>query len=170
MIREAILGAALVAAGTTPGMAEIVFVGKIKFTGQPGPTVSRCQRNRVNEYANSTFHPAVVGGNDNFAGLSWVYPNYAIGHSKSGNFTSTFQVVNTGGVGWGDTYFRPTAQRAEIRIIGSVPAVANITGATQTLTITGQIKRFLNDAGSGGFPCILNFTGTYVKDSYEIGG
>jgi hypothetical protein len=170
MIRGAILGAAIVAAGTTSGMAEIVFVGKIKFTGQPGPTISRCQQNRVNEYANSNFHPAGVGGNENFAGLSWVYPHYAIGHSKSGNFTSTFQVVNTGGVGWGDTYFRPAAQRSEIRILSSVPAVAAITAATQTLTITGQIKRFLNDPGSSGFPCILNFTGTYVKDSYEIDG
>ncbi len=162
MIRGAILGAALVASGATTAMAETVFVGTIKFTA----VTAQCQNVRLHEYARSTFHPAVRGGNQNFAGLSWVWTNYARGHKLNGaNFDATFRTVVTGGTGWGDPYTVAAAQQAQIRITSYAPALGTITAATPTLTIVGQIRRLGNDPG--GLACVATFLGTYVKDSFQ---
>lgn len=157
-----VLAAAILSASATGASAEIVFIGTIKFTAQ----TPQCVGNRVNQYANSVFHPAAVGGNANFAGLSWVWSYYSRGHELSGrNFDATFRAVKTGGTGWGGPYFVPATREAQIRIATSVPAVASITAATQTVTMTGQIKRF--DDNAGGLACIFNFTATYVKDGTQ---
>lgn len=66
MIRRALLAATLLACGATTAAAEIVFVGTIKIVAR----TAQCQNVRLNDYARSTFHPAAVGGNSNFAGLS----------------------------------------------------------------------------------------------------
>lgn len=162
MIRGALLATALLAATTMTAQAEIVFVGTIKFTAK----TPQCARDRVNQYANSVFHPASVGGNANFAGLSWVWSHYARAHSVSpGNFTTAFRVVQTGGSGWGDPFILPAARQSQIRITSSVPPVASITATTPTLTLTGQIRRFSDDPG--GLLCVYTFTGNYVKDSTQ---
>jgi hypothetical protein len=162
MIRRALLAVALLAGSATAASSEIVFVGTIKITAQ----TAQCQRNRVNEYANSAFHPAAVGGNDNFAGLSWVWTHYSRGHGLPGrNFDATFRVVQTGGVGWGDPYIVDAARQSQIRIISSVPAVSAITAATPALQMTGQIRRFDDDPG--GLACVFNFIANYVKDSRQ---
>lgn len=162
MIRGALLAAALLAGATNSASAEIVFVGTIKITAQ----TAQCARNRVNEFANSAFHPAAVGGNDNFAGLSWVWTHYSRGHGLVGrNFDATFRTVQTGGVGWGDPYIVNAARQSQIRIMSSVPAVGAITTATPTVQLNGQIRRFDDDAG--GLACVYTFIANYVKDSRQ---
>jgi len=166
MIRKATLAVALLACSATAASAEIVFIGKIKFTTEVG-----CTQTRLHDSGNSVFHPAPAnpsapGANQNFAGLSWVWQDYSLGHSLGGrNFDAVFRTVTTGGVGWGDAYIRGAAQAAQIRIISSVPAAAAITAATQTVTLTGQIKRFANDAS--GLACTRTFVGNYIKDSRQ---
>lgn len=161
MIRGAILGAVLIAGGTTTASAEIVFVGTIKITAQ----TAQCQRNRVNDVANSTFHP-LVAGNQSFAGLSWVWTHYSKGHGLAGrNFDTVFRVVQTGGVGWGDPYIVNATRQAQIRIISSVPAAGAITAATPAVQMTGQIRRFDDDPG--GLACVFTFIANYVKDSRQ---
>lgn len=162
MVRSALLAVALLAGSITAASAEIVFVGTIKITAK----TAQCQHDRVNDVANSTFHPASVGGNRNFAGLSWVWTHYARGHGLVGrNFDTTFRVVQTGGVGWGDPYIVDATRQSQIRIISSVPAVGAITAATPAVQMTGQIRRFGDDPG--GLACVFTFIANYVKDSNE---
>ena len=161
MIRGAILGTALLAGAATTASAETVFVGTIKITA----VTAQCQNVHVNDYAQSVFHPKIVG-NANFAGLSWVWTHYAKGHLLGGlNFDATFRTVTTGGVGWGDPYTWPSTKAAQIAVTYYSPAVASITAATPIVIIRGQFKRFNNDPG--GLACVASFTGTYVKDSHE---
>jgi len=101
----------------------------------------------------------VGGGNERAAGL-------ARGHGLAGiAFDATFRTVITGGVGWGDTYTVPPAERAQIRVTSYTPPLANINASTPTLILRGQIKRLFNDPG--GLACIATFIGTYVKDSNQ---
>jgi hypothetical protein len=81
-----------------------------------------------------------------------------VGHSLNGlAFDGNFRTVVTGGVGWGDTYTRPAAQYAQIKMTSSTPATTSITTATPSVTITGQIKRLFSDPG--GLNCLVSFRG-----------
>lgn len=164
MVRKIVLAALLSAAATTAS-AEVVFIGTIISTA----VTPQCQSIGVGDRSPSVYHPKLpVVGQENFSGLSWIRGHYALGYRLAGlNFDATFRVVESGGVGWGDTYFRPAAQRAQIRITSSVPPTANITTATPSVTITGQIKRLNTDPG--GLACVVTFRGVYVKDPFEVG-
>ena len=161
MRKASALAAALLAGMATAATAEVVFVGTVINTA----VTAACQNAHVGERYPSVFHPAVVAGNDNFTGLSWIRGHYPIGHFFEGSLDATFRAVETGGVGWGDTYFRPASGWAQIRIISSVPAISSITASTQTLTLRGQIRRFSSDPG--GLACIVTFQGVYAKDPWE---
>lgn len=162
MIKRALLAVALLAGSAGVASAEIVFVGTIKITAQ----TAQCGRQRVNDNAVSVFHPAAVGGNQNFAGLSWLWQHYSKGHALGGrNFDATFRTVTTGGTGWGDAYIVGATRQAQIRIMTSVPAVGAITATTPAVQMTGQIRRFDDDPG--GLACVFTFIANYVKDSNQ---
>lgn len=164
MIKGLALAVALFAGSAMSASAEVVFVGTIINT-----VVSpQCQNSSVGDRSPSVFHPAGILGNENFAGLSFIRSYYAEGHSLRGqNFDATFRQVETGGVGWGDTYFvsSPTTQSALIRVTSYSPALAAITNATRTITLQGQIRRLFRDPG--GTACVVTFIATYVRDSNE---
>ena len=168
MIRGLLIAAALLATAPTSASAEVVFVGTIIHTA----VTPQCQFRDVGERYPSVYHPRTPSAgpnpNANFSGLSWIRGHYADGHLlNSLAFDATFRTVETGGVGWGDTYLRPPAERAQIKLISSVPPTAQITTATQMVTITGQIKRPFRDPG--GLACVVTFRGVYVKDPFEAG-
>jgi hypothetical protein len=169
MIRKILLAAALLAAAPVTASAEVVFIGTVVFTA----VTSQCQNSHVGDRYPSVYHPKypitpAATANANFSGLSFIKGHYADGHFlNSLAFDATFRTVVTGGVGWGDTYTRPQAQWAQIRLLSSVPATANITTATQTVTLIGQAKRLFSDPG--GLNCIVTFRGVYVKDPFEAG-
>lgn len=157
------LATALLAATPTIAAAEVVFVGTIINTA----VTRQCQFSHAGDRFPSVYHPKVAG-NENFSGLSWIRGHYAVGHSLAGRaFDANFRGVETGGVGWGDAYFKPAAQRAQIRITSSVPPIGSINNNTPTVILKGQIKRLNNDPG--GLDCVVTFTGTYVKDPFESG-
>jgi hypothetical protein len=162
MLRKMVL-AALLSAAPTIASAEVVFVGTIINVA----VTPQCQFSGAGDRYPSVFHPKITG-NENFSGLSWIRGHYAVGHLLGGiAFDTNVRTVETGGVGWGDTYFKPAAERAQIRISSSVPAIGSINTGTQTVILNGQIKRPFGDPG--GLACVITFRGTYVKDPFEVG-
>lgn len=162
MIKELLVSSVLLAAVPATASAENVFIGTVVTTA----VTAACQNSSAGDRHPSVYHPKSPG-NEPFSGLSFVRGGtYAVGHSLNNlAFDATFRTVVTGGVGWGDTYTRPQALWAQIRLTSSVPATASITNATQTVTITGQARRLFSDAG--GLNCVVTFRGVYVKDPFE---
>jgi hypothetical protein len=169
MIRGMLLATALFAAAPMTASAEVVFIGTIVFTA----VSPQCQNSSVGDRYPSVYHPKFptpppATANSNFSGLSFIRDHYAVGHFLNGlAFDGTFRTVVTGGVGWGDTYTRPPAQYAQIRLTSSVPATGSINTATPSVVLTGQARRLFNDPG--GLNCIVTFRGSYVKDPFEAG-
>ncbi len=160
MIKKFLVSAVLFASLSATASAENVFIGTILTTSATG-----CQNSNAGDRHPSVYHP-MSPGNSAFSGLSFIRDHYAVGHLLDGRaFDKTFRTVVTGGVGWGDTYTRPNTQFAQIRVLTSTPATANITNDTQTVIITGEIKRLFSDPN--GLNCVVSFRGAYVKDPFE---
>ena len=142
--------------GVTGASAETVFSGIIRVTA----ATPQCEffNEEGGRTFTSRFHPRIAGNAD-FTGLSFIQPLYAIGYSLEGaSFTNAFQVVRSGGVGWGETYtYTPGSA---IKITSMTPPT--LTASTPQVLLRGQVRRPEDDPG--GNLCIITFIGSYVLE------
>ena len=154
MLKAILFAAGLTALLAGQASAETRFRGSLVFTD-----VKNCPGGsaEVGWDFRSEFHPRVRGNGD-FTALSLVHQFGAIGNRINGkNFTSTYQTVTKGGVGWGDGYV-PT-KKGSILLLSQQPK--SISPSTQSITLTGKFKNIWGDAGAE--QCEVPFRGVYVQ-------
>ena len=102
--------------------------------------------------------PPGVAGNDDFTALSLVYDYGALGHRiDAANFTGSYKVMQSGGVGWGDGY--TPKKRTSILISTQQPKA--LSASTPSILLTGKLK---NPWGSVGAElCEVSFRSVYVQ-------
>lgn len=154
MFKAFLLAVGVATVLSSQASAEVRFRGHVVITA-----INNCQNGemQVGWDFRSEFHPRLAG-NDDFTGLSLVHDFGAIGNRlQSKDFTSAYQTVIKGGVGWGDGYV--PQKKGAILLSTQQPKI--ISASTQTINVTGKMKNPWGDEGSE--QCEATFRGVYVQ-------
>ena len=150
MFKRLFFAATILSTFATQASAEILYRGTIIWTA-----VSGCVGEQKGYIFGSQFHPRLLGGNDNFSGLTVVHNFGAAGYQlDSQNFPNALVQVGSGGVGWSAYDFQFPAF---VRVISQDPPT--LTTASPAIRLVGKIKNPWGDQAN----CLVDFNASYVK-------